>query len=522
MRIALIHVAQETNDFNPVATTLADFESFGIFEGAAVEELKGYGQVGGYYDVVARSGLEIETVPIVRGFAVAGGRVSREAMAFFQNRIERGLAAAGPLDGLALQLHGACAGEGVDDVEGDQAALCRRILGPHVPIVLGLDHHANITSRMIENVDAIVAHRTQPHDTFDTGQVGAAVLIRLLTEKLRPVMAWRKIPLLSHQEQFLTSKGPMKRWFDRAREVEAENPAVIQVANFPMQPWLDVAEGGWSTVVTTDGDPALAERLADELADLAWSMRDDFQEREAVSVDEAVMRADAASKGVVVISDTGDTVFGGSAGDSNVILEAMLRLGIKGPALVPMISPAAARQLHEAGEGATVTLPLGGDAAPEFFTPLEVTGTVRKTGGGVVEMDYNHQPRVDIGKAVLFEVGPVTLLITEKRGVAGNLPDAYRVLDLEPAEYKIAVVKTASNFQYFAPMASALIRADTRGPGQSDVFTLPWKRIPRPVYPLERFTDWRSHSSQPGPGSASPDRTQPIVFEKLATRSVVE
>lgn len=502
MRIALIHVAQETDDFNPVPTTLADFESFGILEGKAVEELRGYGQVGGYYDTVDRSGLAVETVPIIRAFAVAGGRITREAFDFFHDKIRRGLAAAGPVDGLALQLHGACAAEGIDDVEGEQAALCRSILGPDVPIVLGLDHHANVTRKIVDSVDAIVGHRTQPHDTFDTGQIGAAVLIRLLTEKLDPVMAWRKIPLVSHQEQFLTSKGPMKRWFDRAREIEAENPAVIQTANFPMQPWLDVAEGGWATVVTTDGDPALAERLADELADLAWSMRDDFQEREAVSVDDAVLRADAAPKGVVVISDTGDTVFGGAAGDSNLILEAMLRLRIKGPALVPMISPVAARRLYEAGEGATVTLPLGGDAATAFFTPLEVTGTVRKTGGGVVTIDYNHQPRIDVGRAVLFEVGPVTILITEKRGVAGNLPDAYRVMGIEPADYKMAVVKTASNFQYFAPITSEVIRADTRGPGQSDVFTLPWKRIPRPIYPLERFTDWRAHSGQPGPKRA--------------------
>ena len=79
-----------------------------------------------------------------------------------------------------------------------------------------------------------------------------------------------------------------------------------------MQPWLDVAEGGWATVVVTDGDQALAERLADEMADLAWSMRDDFQVKEAVPIDEAVRMADAAERGVVVLSDTGDTVFGGA------------------------------------------------------------------------------------------------------------------------------------------------------------------------------------------------------------------
>ena len=123
---------------------------------------------------------------------------------------------------------------------------------------------------------AIVGHRTQPHDPFDTGKIGTELLIRIVAGEVKPVTAWRKIPLISHQEQFLTSQGPMKVWFDRARALEAD-PRVLQASNFPMQPWLDVAEGGWATVVVTDGDQALAEQLADELADLAWSMRDDFQ-----------------------------------------------------------------------------------------------------------------------------------------------------------------------------------------------------------------------------------------------------
>ena len=61
------------------------------------------------------------------------------------------------------------------------------------------------------------------------------------------------------------------------------------------------------------------------------------------------------------------------------------------------------------------------------------------------------------------------MLISELRGVAGNLPDVYRAFGIEPADYKMAVLKTASNFQYFAPITSRVIRVDTRGPGQSDV-----------------------------------------------------
>ena len=491
MRLAVIHVGQETNDFNPLPTTLRDFESFGIYEGAEMfARLRGLGQVGGHLAAVEESGRDIESIPIIRGWASAGGRITTQARRFFEEKIRTGLQAAGRIDGLALQLHGAAAAEGMDDVEGAQLELCRAILGPDIPIVLSLDHHANITQKMVALSTAIVGHRTQPHDPFDTGRIAAALLIRIVAGEVKPVMAWRKLRLISHQEQFLTSKGPMKIWFDRARAMEAD-PRVLQASNYPMQPWLDVAEGGWAAVVVTDGDQALAERLADELADLAWSMRATFQVKEAVSIDDAVRMADAAPRGVVVLSDTGDTVFGGAAGDSNLILEAILRLRIRSKAIIPMIAPETIARLIAAGKGATVTVPLGGHAATAFFKPLEVTGTVRAIGGGMVKLVDFQQDEIDMGRSVVFEVGPVTLLITELRGVAGNLPDVYRALGVEPTDYKMAVLKTASNFQYFASISSQVIRVDTKGPGQSDVAGLPWKRIPRPIYPLEDIKSWR-------------------------------
>ena len=165
-------------------------------------------------------------------------------------------------------------------------------------------------------------------------------------------MAWRKIPLLSHQEQFLTSQGPMKTWFDRARAMEAD-PRVLQASNYPMQPWLDVAEGGWATIVVTDGDRALAEQLADELADLAWSLRDAFQVREArLGRRGGAHGATPSRRGVVVLSDTGDTVFGGSAGDSNLILEAdAAPAASRARSLVPMIAPDAVAQLDRGRGG---------------------------------------------------------------------------------------------------------------------------------------------------------------------------
>ncbi len=488
MRIGLIHVAQETNDFNPQLTTLRDYRSFGLHLGQEViDKAGGVGQVGGHLAAVAESGLAVETVPIVRAHAVAGGRIDTESRMYFLDLIRRGLQDADRLDGLHLQLHGACAAEGLDDVEGEQAALCREILGPDVPILLGLDHHANVTQLMVQSVTAIVGHRTQPHDQFDTGKIGMELLLRIIREGLRPVIATRKIPLVTHQEKFLTAHGPMKEWFDHARAME-KDPRVLQAAPFPMQPWLDVDEGGWTAVVVTNDDRALAESLADELAAHAWRLRDAFLEREALSVDDAVRMADAEPE-LVVLSDTGDTVFGGSAGDSNVLLEAMLRLKIRGPALVPMIAPGVVARLWEAGEGATVTLPVGGETASRFFRPLEVTGAVKRLRQGLVPISRYQHGEIDMGRTAVFETGTVTLLVSELRGVAGNIPDVYEAHGIDPTRYRMVVLKTASNFQFFAPIAPRVIRADTPGPGQSDVYTLPWRRLPRPIHPLDTITD---------------------------------
>ena len=282
----------------------------------------------------------------------------------------------------------------------------------------------------------------------------------------------------------------MKAWFDRARSME-KDPRVLQASNYPMQPWLDVAEGGWSTIVVTDNDRALAEKLADELSDLVWSLRDDFQIKDAVPIDDAVRMADAAKAGIVVLSDTGDTVFGGASGDSNLILELILRLGIESRALIPMISPEAVCNPCR-GRGGCERDFAARRRAPRRHSSRRSRSPARYARSAAVS-SRSLQPSelIDMGRTVVFEVGPVTMLISELRGIAGNVPDVYRALRHRAADYKMAVLKTASNFQYFAPLTSQLIRVDTRGTRPIGRFHLPWRRIPRPVYPLDPVEDWR-------------------------------
>ena len=166
MRIALINIGQETNDFNPQPTTLTDYRSFGLYEGQEMlEKMRGLGEVGGYIEAIEQSGLDVETIPIIRGWASAAGRLDDATRRFFEERIRTGLARAGKIDGLAIQLHGACAADGIDDVEGSAAGAL-----PRDPRARSADRPGTRSSRQRHPADGRERrrHRRPPHPAAPT------------------------------------------------------------------------------------------------------------------------------------------------------------------------------------------------------------------------------------------------------------------------------------------------------------------------------------------------------------------
>jgi microcystin degradation protein MlrC len=280
----------------------------------------------------------------------------------------------------------------------------------------------------------------------------------------------------------------MKAWFDLAREMETR-PGVLSTSNFPMQPWLDVPEGGWATAVVTNGDQALAEELADELADRAWALREEFCRLDSISPQEAVRRAQEAEKGLVILSDTGDSVFGGATGDSTTILAELVRQEVSSLALVPMVDPETVEAAIAAGVGGTLTVMVGGKLDPNFGTPLELTAEVVAIGGGRFDVNMLGFESFDLGQAVLLAVGAIRILVTEKRGIGGNHPSVYEHFDIDLADAKMVVLKTASNWQFYQQWISEVIRVDTPGGTTSHLEELPWQHLPRPIYPLDEMAE---------------------------------
>lgn len=490
MRIAVAEIVQETGSFSPMFADLRDFETYGLFYGEEIfERLPEAGPIGGYREIALRQSRPVTSLPLVRAWGGAGGTLTSATFELLSKELTTRLKDALPVDGVFLSLHGAAASEHEDDVEGALLEQVRNLVGGRVPIVVAVDHHANVTRRMVENSNALIGHETQPHDPKDTGRKAARILFRMLNEGLRVTVAWRKIPMITPQDQFLTSQGPMKAWFDLAREAE-RRPGVVDVSPYPMQPWLDVREGGWSVVVHTENDLPLAESLAGEMADAAWARRDEFWRSERVPADEAVRRGVAAKDGLVILSDTGDSVYGGAPGDSTIILRALVEQKVPCTALVPLIDPQVLETALLGGVGAPFDAEVGAKIDARFYAPFRVRGRVAAVSRGVT-VELPERGVCDVGRAALIEVGHVRLVLLEERTFAINHPVLYTHLGLDVAAARMVVVKTASNFQFFAPWRKELVRVDTPGMTQSDLTAFEWKRIPRPIYPFDPIAHWK-------------------------------
>ena len=417
MRIAVAEFAQETASFSPIVATVADFETYGLYYGdEIIQRMQGAGPLGGFLKVAAEQGDQIELVPLLRGWASAGGPIDDETYALLRGQLLDRLKSTGPLDAVFLSLHGAAAAVSEDDAEGCVLEDVRRFVGNEIPIAVPLDHHANVTERMVRNADLLVGHETQPHDPIATGRKTAKLLFRMMSGEITSTIAWQKIPLITPQDQFLTSGGPMKEWFDLAREFE-QQPDVLDVSPYPMQPWLDVAEGGWTVIVHTNGKPDLAKEIAATMATCAWELRDAFWQSERVEPAEAVRQAVQADDGLVILSDTGDSVYGGAPGDNTTLLRQLVEQKVPCLSLVPVVDAAAVAAAFDAGVAASISFNVGGHLDTTFCTPVELRGRVAALSENVTA-EIPGRGVCRLGRTALIECGQVRIALLDHRSLA--------------------------------------------------------------------------------------------------------
>ncbi|HAX23564.1 MAG TPA: hypothetical protein DCX80_00810, partial [Chloroflexi bacterium] len=326
MKIVTGGIAQETNTFQWEPTSLSDFTkgSSSIARGQEILDLDGTGGIyGGIVAEARRQGVEL--IPTTYGQAVPGGRVSREAFESLRDEILAGIRAAMPVDGVLLGIHGAMALEHSDDGEGPLITAVRELVGPDVPIVAPLDLHTNLSDEMMGEATAFVGYKEYPHiDMPETGRQAMQILIDTINGNVRPEMAYVRVPLIAPNQSMVTTwQSPLKDAIDRARDMEQE-PGILAATVLGGFPFADVPFTGVATIVVADGDRALAQRYADELAQMCWDRREKFTIHPtpiAAAIDDALAGEPGS---VYVLADISDSGASGTAGDGAEVLRGLL------------------------------------------------------------------------------------------------------------------------------------------------------------------------------------------------------
>jgi len=485
MRIAIGGFQHETNTFAPSQATFDEFARGGgwppllvgdqLFEGVRGMNLP----LAGF---VARMADTHQLIPTAWASATPSAHVTEDAYERIAKLIVDGIAKAQP-DAVYLDLHGAMVAAHVDDGEGELLRRVRNVVGPRIPVVTSLDLHANVTARMLDLADGLIAYRTYPHiDMADTGARAASFLQKRLDGMPRPHYAWRQIPFLIPLNAQSTDLEPARSIYRAMAALESDDvPSISFCTGFPASDFADCGATVWAYGRTAEIAKTACDAIADrvERAESEWEM-------EVLEADAAVKRAiriahDARKP--VVIADTQDNP--GAGGDSNTtgMLRALLANNAQRAAFGLVWDRDAARLAHRAGPGATIEVDLGAASRVPGDTPFRGRFVVERISDGKFTGTgpFYGGARMTLGPCARLAIGGVQIVVTSEKVQLAD-QEMYRFVGIEPTAQAILVNKSSVHFRAdFTPIAEEIIVAKAPGAMPADPATLSWRKLRRGI-----------------------------------------
>lgn len=396
-----------------------------------------------------------------------------------------------PVDGVFLAMHGAMVAEHIDDATGHVLDRVRNIVGPQIPIVATLDLHANVTQKMATTANALIGYHTAPHiDQSDTGARGMALLLKILKNQAMPTMAHVQIPMILPPENGQTTQGPFSDIMAMIKSLEQQSN-VLAASAYPAQPWLDLPEMGCSVVVITNNDLPYAQKEAKRVAQEFWNRRKDFTQN-LLSPTDIIQQATTNPQKPYIVSDSSDSPSSGAPGDSTTFLKACLNANLEHTTLINILDPSAVHQAQQVGVGNRATFTVGASLSDQFYHPITFEATVQSLSDGKFR---NKGPGF---RGFEFNMG-LTAVLTHKgiRLVVMSLPviqwdpELYRSQGLDPATATLTAVKSPAAFRAaYEPFAEKVLILDAPGVCSPNLSAFPWKRINRPIYPLDDISEY--------------------------------
>ena len=481
--IAVGGFLHETNTFAPTKATYDAFVHGGGFPRMELGDgmLKNVRRINvglaGFIEQAEIEGWDL--VPTVFAAATPSAHVTEDAFERIAKAVIDGLASAGQLDAVYLDLHGAMVAEHLDDGEGEILARVRKVIGNDIPLVASLDLHANVTPEMVEHADALIAYRTYPHvDMADTGRACARHLALLLKTKQRLAKAFRQTPFLIPISWQCTNDQPAKGIYQKVAALQGDTVPTLSFAfGFPAADFVHCGP----SIFAYGRTQADADAAADAIAALVESHEDDFDGK-IWSPDEGVRHAMELAKSAtrpIVIADTQDNPGAGGDSDTTGMLRALVRNNAQAAATGIMYDPESARAAHAAGEGSTVTLALGGKSGIPGDTPFKETFVVEKLSDGnfLAPGPFYGGRMMKMGPSACLRIGDVRVVVASHKTQLADQA-MYRYVGIEPTEQKILVNKSSVHFRAdFEPIAEKLLICAAPGAMPANTADLPWTRL---------------------------------------------
>ena len=476
----------ETNVFSPVPTNLSSFNVWrpaGAMEPSAERDLLAY---GAFWRRAIEDGLDV--APSYFATCQPSAPLSAVDWATLRDEMLADLRQAGSVDRVFLFLHGAQCAQGTDDVEGELLAAVRDHVGADVPVAVLLDLHANVSPLMLEQADFVLACLEYPHTDYAARALQAYDLLeRHVNQGLRPVTAAVRVPIVG---AYPTTLEPMRSFVAHVRQAQTRTGVLSISACHGF--WLsDVPDATATVLVITDADPVAAESMAMDLAgrfaQATVPSGAGLPARQAV---QAALQHAAASKRTTVIADRCDNPGGGAAGDSTFVLRELMASGADRLALAMIWDPMVVDFAHRAGAGARLRLRLGGKVGPCSGDPLDVEAEVVVVREDARQAAFAQgEPRLWLGRTARLRIGGIDVVVNTERQQVFD-PRVFTEHGIDPSSCRVMVVKSTTHFRNgFEPLAGSIVDCETPGSVTTDPTLLTYRRLPRPIFPIDPETD---------------------------------
>lgn len=495
-RILIAGLSHETHTFVPDKTTL---DRFRVLRGNAIWQADGDAScLAGGLAVARARGWHV--VPAIHMSAQPAGIVADEVIERWWEAFTEVTAreAGDGIDGIWLDMHGAMVSESHLDVEGELLHRIRALPGLKDVLIGGvLDLHGNFTAQMATHSNAFVAYRQNPHtDGKAMAEFSARLLDDLITTGRRATTVWERPPLILPPTATGTAFAPMALLEARAREIEVTHSDILAVNVFGGFAYADMPDAGVSFTAVTIGDPAIAQRELRTLSEIAMAHKHHALPA-GLSLDEALDRVQQHTEGPVLIVEPADNIGGGAPGDLTIVLEGLLERGIRN-AGVAIADPEAVHEVWPLRPGERRRVRIGGKSGVVGAQPLELEVELISKSDGKFTLEDPHSHMAvsglhhDMGptsvvRATSPQGGSATILLNSIKTAPMDLAQ-WRSQGINPEDFFVINIKAAvAHRQAYDPIAKASYIVNTPGPCANDVRVLPFKRLKRPVYPLDEL-----------------------------------